>query len=165
VVLLLNLNFVSCSSYLLQRGPCPDNDNCLSATAVEALPFVEFGSNKFATEEGYASPALNCSVIDGSAKTLWYELIGDGSCVSASVVGENFGAVLALYQGDEGSDCDSINCMAQTGYNSNGGLLSWRTESGAVYKILVAGAPGSQIGGDFLLAIAVSNLLVLYSTL
>jgi hypothetical protein len=154
--LLLNLTFISFSSYLLQRGPCPDNDNCVSATAVEALPFVDFGSNLLATEEGFDSAATSCSVVDGSAKTLWYELIGDGSCVSASVVGEDFEAILALYDGGEGGDCDSIICMAQTGtYNRNGRLLSWWGESGTVYKILVGGF-GS--GGDFLFTIAVSKV-------
>jgi hypothetical protein len=158
--LLLNLILIF-SSYFLQRGPCPDNDNCVSATAVEALPFVDFGSNLLATEEGFDSAASSCSAVDGSAKTLWYELIGDGSCVSASVVGEDFEAILALYDGGEGGDCDSIICMAQTGnYNSNGALLSWWGESGTVYKILVTGVYGS--GGDFLLAIAVSKVLVLY---
>lgn len=160
LVLLLNFTFVSLSSYSLQRGPCPDNDNCVSATAVDALPFVDFGSNLLATEEGFESTATRCSRVEGSAKTLWYELIGDGSCVSASVVGENFEAVLALYEGD----CDSMNCLAQTdNSNSNRGLLSWGTESGTVYKILVAGAYGTQ-AGDFLLAIVVSkdHIFLLY---
>jgi hypothetical protein len=161
VVLLLKLTFISFSSYFLQRGPCPDNDNCVSATAVEALPFVDFGSTLLATEEGFDSAATSCSVVDGSAKTLWYELIGDGSCVSASVVGEDFEAILALYDSGEGGVCDSIICMAQTGnYNNNGGLLSWWGESGTVYKILVTGVYRSG-GGDFLLAIAVSKVHVL----
>jgi hypothetical protein len=160
VVLFLNLSFFSFSSYLLQRGPCPDNDNCVSATAVEALPFVDFGSNLLATEEGFDSAASSCSAVDGSAKTLWYELIGDGSCVSASIVSGDFEAILALYDGGEGGDCDSIICMAQTGnYNGNGGLLSWWSESGTQYNIIVTGVYGS--GGDFLLAIAVSKLKIL----
>jgi hypothetical protein len=89
---------------------------------------------------------------------LWYELIGDGSCVSASVVSNDFEAVLALY---EGGDCDSITCVAQTdNYYLNRGLLSWRAESGTVYKMVVAGAYGAQ-AGDFFLAIAVSKDRVL----
>jgi hypothetical protein len=156
-----NLTFFSFSScYLLQRGPCPDNDSCASATIVEALPFVDFGSNLLATEDGFDSAASSCSAVDSSAKTLWYELIGDGSCVSASVVGEDFRAILSLYDGGEGGDCDSIICLAQTdNYNSNGGLLSWWSESGTVYKIIVTGVYGT--GGDFLLAIAVSKLHIL----
>jgi hypothetical protein len=86
---------------------------------------------------------------------LWYQVLGSGSCVSAAVTGEDFEAVLALY---EGGDCDSITCLAQT--DNNRGLLSWWAESGTVYKILVTGAYGAQ-AGDFLLAIAVSNVHVL----
>jgi hypothetical protein len=83
---------------------------------------------------------------------LWYELIGDGSCFSASVVGEDFEAVLALY---EGESCEAISCAAQTEYDDRG-RLSWRSVNGATYRILVGGAYGSQ-AGDFLLAVAVRS--------
>jgi hypothetical protein len=123
---------------------------------VEALPFVDSASNLLATVEGYGSPGTTCSVVEGSAKTLWYEFIGGGSCMSASVVGNDFDAILAVYEGD---DCDRITCVAQTDnyYSSSRGLLSWRAESGTVYKIVVAGAYGAQ-AGDFLLAIAVRKV-------
>jgi hypothetical protein len=162
VLLLLNFTFVSFSLLFLQRGPCPDNSVCDKATTVDALPFVDFASNLLATAEGYNSAATTCNIVDGSARTLWYDLIGDGSCVSASVVGEDFEAVLALY---EGGDCDNINCVAQMGnyYSDNRGLLSWRAESGTVYKLVVAGAYGAQ-AGDFLLAIAVSKVRFLLIT-
>jgi hypothetical protein len=87
-------------------------------------------------------------------KAVWYELIGDGSCVSASVVGEGFDAILSLYEGD---NCGSLTCLANSnsGYGGTGkGLLSWRTENGTAYKILVAGAYGPQ-AGDYVLGITV----------
>jgi hypothetical protein len=99
---------------------------------------------------GYGSPATRCNIIDGSAKTLWYEIIGDGSCFSASVAGEDFDAVLALY---EGENCRTMSCAAQTEYDDKG-RLSWRSVNGATYRILVGGTYGSQ-AGDFLLAVAV----------
>jgi hypothetical protein len=150
VVLLLNLTFVCFSSLFLQRGPCPDNDVCDKATTIDALPFVDFGSNLLATAE--AALPTTCNIVDGSARTLWYEFIGDGSCVSASVVGEDFEAVLALY---EGESCEAISCAAQTEYDDRG-RLSWRSVNGVTYRILVAGAYGSQ-AGDFLLVVAVRS--------
>jgi hypothetical protein len=88
--------------------------------------------------------------VDGSAKTLWYEIIGDGSCLSASIAGEDFEAGLALYQGDF---CESINCLAQTDYD-NRGRLSWRSINGTTYRMVVTGAFSAQ-AGNFLLAVAV----------
>jgi hypothetical protein len=99
-------------------------------------------------------------VVDGSAKTVWYKLEGDGSCLSASVVGEGFRPLLALYDGD---DCDLISCDAQSSYGygngygggSSSGLLSWRTQNGAAYKLVVAGEPYQSNSGDYVLAVTV----------
>jgi hypothetical protein len=99
---------------------------------------------------GYGSPGTRCNIVDGSSKTLWYEIIGDGSCLSASVTGEDFEAVLALY---EGNNCGAISCAAQTEYDDRG-RLSWRSINGTTYRMLVGGAYGSQ-AGKFLLAVAV----------
>jgi hypothetical protein len=135
-----------------QRGECPSNDRCSTATSIDAanLPYIESASNSLSAAVGDGSPATSCNIVEGSAKTLWYELIGDGSCLSASVAGEDFQAVLALY---EGESCGSISCAAQTEYDDRG-RLSWRSVNGATYRILVSGAYGGQ-AGDFLLAVAV----------
>jgi hypothetical protein len=124
----------------------------MTATSVDTFPFVVSASNTLASAAGYNSPATICSRVDGDAKAVWYELIGDGSCVSASIVGEGFDAILSLYEGD---NCGSLSCLAQSnsGYGG-GGLLSWRTETNTAYKILVAGAYGTQ-AGDFVLGITV----------
>jgi hypothetical protein len=126
----------------------------MDATQV-AFPFVESASNALATGEGYGSPAVSCSVIDGLSKTLWYEVVGDGSCLSASVAADNFDAVLGLYEGA----CGEISCLDQTEYGSgmSRGLLFWRSVIGTTYKIVVAGAYGPY-SGDFILAITVSFL-------
>jgi hypothetical protein len=137
-----------------QRGDCPENDFCMDAAQV-GFPFVKSASNALATGEGFESPALSCSVIDGFSKTLWYEVVGDGSCLSASVAADNFEAILGLYEGA----CGEISCLDQTEYGSgNGrGLLFWRSVIGTTYKIVVAGAYGPS-SGDFILAITVRCL-------
>jgi hypothetical protein len=121
-------------------------------------------SNTLYSAEGYGSPATSCNFVDGSAKTVWYELEGDGSCLSASVVGEGFQPLLALYDGD---DCDLIFCEAQTsygngyGYDGTRGLLSWRTQNGAAYKLVVAGERYRFNSGDFVLAVTVRSDFVI----
>jgi hypothetical protein len=137
-----------------QRGDCPENDRCQDAAQVD-FPFVESASNALATGEGYDSPALSCSAIDGMSKTLWYEVVGDGSCLSASVAAENFEAILGLYEGA----CDEISCLDQTGNGLGNGrdLLFWRSVIGTTYKIVVGGAYGPY-SGDFIFAITVRCL-------
>jgi hypothetical protein len=133
----------------------------LNATAVDTLPFVVSASNLLASVAGYDSPATVCNTVNGDAKAVWYELIGDGSCVSASVVGEGFDAILSLYEGD---NCGSLTCLAHSniGYGERTGFLSWRTENGFTYKLLVSGAYGPQ-AGDFVLGITVREEWLLSS--
>jgi hypothetical protein len=77
--------------------------------------------------------------------------------LSASVVGDGFRPLLALYDGD---DCDLITC-AQTssgygyGFDGSRGLLSWRTQNAASYKLVVAGERYQSNSGDYVLAITV----------
>jgi hypothetical protein len=150
-----------CPNAYLQRGTCPANDQCETATTINDFPFIESASTTLATAEGYGGTATSCNVFDGSAKTVWYEFEGEGSCLSASVVGEGFQPALALYEGD---DCDFISCSAQpssgygptsSGYGYGGGLLSWRSEIGTAYKLAVAGANSGLISGDYLLVVTV----------
>lgn len=117
---------------------------------------MESATNALATGEGYDSTALSCAGIDGLTKTLWYEVVGDGSCLSASVASETFEAVLGLYEGA----CGELSCLDQTvyGLGSSRDLLFWRSEIGTSYKIVVGGAYGPY-SGDFILAITVRSLL------
>jgi hypothetical protein len=89
-------------------------------------------------------------VISGSSKTLWYEVVGDGSCLSASVAAESFEVVLGLYEGA----CGDLSCLDQT---SGRDLLSWRSVIGTTYRIVAGGAYGPY-SGDFILAITVRCL-------
>lgn len=145
-----------CSNSQLQQGTCPDNDRCETATMINTFPFIVASSNNFYSAEGYGGPATSCNSVDGSAKTVWYELEGDGSCLSASVVGEGFRPLLAVYDGD---DCDSIACGVETnsgyGYDGSRGLLSWRTQNSATYKLVVAGERYQSNSGDYILTVTV----------
>jgi hypothetical protein len=160
----VSLTLRPCSNSQLQQGNCPDNDRCETATTIDNFPFIAASNNNIYSSEGYGSPATRCNSVDGSAKTVWYELEGDGSCLSASVVGEGFRPLLALYDGD---DCDLIACEAQTssgngyGYDGSRGLLSWRTQNGTSYKLVVAGERYQSNSGDYVLAVTVRTYCVL----
>jgi hypothetical protein len=142
MLLCRSTDIISCSYSQLQKGTCPDDDRCESATTIDNFPFIVASSNTLYSAEGYGSPATSCNSVDGLAKTVWYELEGDGSCLSASVVGEGegFEPLLALYDGD---DCDLISCEGQSsygygyGYGGTRGLLSWRTQNGTAYVLAV----------------------------
>jgi hypothetical protein len=137
-------------SIMLQRGECLENDRCESALQVEILPFVDAASNSLATQNGYDRPGLNCFVAQRMSKVVWYELEGDGSCLSASVVGESFETALVLF---EGENCDRISC-ADENYFGSARVVTWQSEIGSTYKLLVGGLYTDE-SGDFILAITV----------
>jgi len=144
--------FGSSGSFTLDiiKGACPSNDACDTAIEIGGVPFIDSSSNLLSSAEGFGGLDQSCFVIFGEAKTNWYELIGDGSCLSASVSGDDFDAVLAVYEGD---DCDRLTCVGQTEPGNFRSLLPFRTVVGKTYSIAVAGAFGSS-AGDYLLAIS-----------
>lgn len=135
---------------MLQRGECLDNDLCDNATQVDSIPFVDAASNILATREDSGRPGVNCYVAERMSNTVWYELDGDGSCWSASVVGEGFDAGLVLF---DGVACDRMLC-ANENYFGNSNVVTWQSEIGSTYKLMVGGLYGAQ-AGDYILAITV----------
>jgi hypothetical protein len=85
-----------------------------------------------------------------TTKSVWYLVEGDGSCYTASAVGSAFNTVVAIYGG---GSCDRLSCSAQSEY---GNVISWETQIGETYYILVGGLYDSS--GDFSLSIEVCDL-------
>jgi hypothetical protein len=130
------------------------NDLCDNAAKVDSLPFVDAASNSLATREGYAQFDVNCYASERMSSTVWYELVGDGSCLSASVVGEGFVAGLVLFEGDA---CDRIFC-ANENFFGNLNVVTWQSEIGSTYKLIVGGLYPAE-AGDYILAITVRAML------
>jgi hypothetical protein len=63
---------------------------------------------------------------------------GDGSCYTASAAGSTFETVVAIY---DGRSCDRLSCSAQSEYGSD---ISWETQIGETYYILVGGLYGNS---------------------
>jgi hypothetical protein len=137
-------------SFVLQQADCLENDLCDNAAEVESLPFVDAASNSLATREDHGQLDLNCYVAERMSNTVWYELDGDGSCLSASVVGEGFVAGLVLFEGDA---CDRIFC-ANENFFGNPNVVTWQSEIGLTYKLMVGGLYGAE-AGEYILAITV----------
>lgn len=99
--------------------------------------------------QGPPIPSFPCYNVDQSTKGVWYEVIGDGSCFSASTLGSNFDTVLAVYEGD---GCQGLTCTAQSEFYFND-AVSWKTDVGVSYYILVGGSYGNA--GTFVIEIEV----------
>jgi hypothetical protein len=152
------------------------NDRCEGAFDVSAFPFTDTGSTEGATTVlpfsysddyvgGYvgsggptSAPSSifppfpsECYNVEPSTKSVWYILEGDGSCLSASTLGSNFDTVLAIYQGD---GCQDLICVTQSEYDYND-EVSWKTEIGEMYYILVGGSYGNA--GVYFLQIEVRD--------
>lgn len=132
-----------------QRGDCLENDRCETATPLDSLPAVVSASSALATPEQLGSQAQDCFLVEALSNTAWYEVQGDGSCLSASAVGD-FAAAVVLFDGD---DCDAILCRDEN-FFGNFGVVTWQSRAGVTYKLLVGGLPESG-SGDFVLAVTV----------
>jgi hypothetical protein len=121
----------------------------VNAFNVSTLPFFITDNNELATDDpygGYGGYGENCNNIYGLRKTVWYKVVGDGSCMTASI-SSDFEAVVAVF----GGECEGLRCLGKADYYTESGL-SWKTESGQSYYVLVGGYSSS---GTFVLDIEV----------
>jgi hypothetical protein len=66
-------------------APTIFSDECIDARVVGSLPFFEpSGRSDLAAELGDDSQALACSLLSGFDRGVWYQIEGDGNCLSAS---------------------------------------------------------------------------------
>jgi hypothetical protein len=127
----------------------PQNDECENAFNVSTLPFSITGNSELATNNpygGYVGYGNNCRNINGITKAMWYKVVGDGSCLTASI-SSDFEALVAVF----GGECEGLICLGQAEYFMEPGL-SWETETGLTYYVLVGGYGSS---GTFVLDIEV----------
>lgn len=120
----------------------PVNDDCGGALPVE-VGVVTSGSTAGATVDG--SEACGTSI---SAPGVWYSVTGTGNTMTASTCGAFFGydTKVTVYCGD----CDGLTCLGgndddcATGASSLLSTVSWCSQAGASYKILVHGFSSNE---------------------
>ena len=110
-----------------------------------------FGSNFGSTSD--MDRAGSCEALKGAVvgNGVWYSLVGTGQTVTAHTCSEHtdFDTQITVFAGE---DCSSLSCINFK--DNNCGKRSWvtfNTELGDVYKILVSGSGTSE--GQFVLEV------------
>jgi hypothetical protein len=119
----------------LQKGTCAPNDQCNNATKVAELPFKTSGTNAFSTPEALDSGVYGCNNINPEVVSVWYEVQGDGSCLTASLPSADFATNIAVLGG---SGCGNLTCLGEGQYY-NANQVTWKTEVGEAYFLLLGG--------------------------
>jgi hypothetical protein len=127
-------NLLSLSSRL-QKGTCAPNDQCNNATQIAELPFKTSGTNAFSTPEALDSGVYGCNNINPEVVSVWYEVQGDGSCLTASLPSADFATNIAVLGG---SGCGNLTCLGEGQYY-NANQVTWKTEVGEAYFLLLGG--------------------------
>lgn len=118
----------------------PDNDDCANATPV-AIPSTTAGDTTLATTDTGA-PLCGTSV---TSPGVWYSVIGTGNTITASMCNgaTAYDSKLSVYCGN----CDPLSGLTcVVGNDDFCGLqsqVSWCSQAGAEYKILVHGFGGA----------------------
>ncbi|MFQ5423437.1 MAG: hypothetical protein ACE5F9_05590 [Phycisphaerae bacterium] len=113
--------------------PCMGNDDCATATLV-AVPSVTSGSTATAT----ADVAPTCSFVNDTAPGVWYQVIGTGNTMTASLCSgvTAYNSKLSVYCGG----CASLSCVtANDNFCGLQSEVSWCSAAGESYLILVHG--------------------------
>ena len=138
----------------------PTNDNCTGSILLTPDGDVTYGSTLRAT---YTTEELGPTCFSGvnsatnvthSHPGVWYEVLGTGTRLTASLCNEftKFDTKISVYEGG----CGSLQCVSGNnqwcGYQSS---VNWESQLGATYYILVHGSTGgtSPSLGDFGLAV------------
>jgi hypothetical protein len=119
---------------ILQKATCAPNNQCSNATKIAELPFNEEETNAFSTPEAFDSGAYSCNNVYSMVQSVWYEVQGDGSCLTASLSAYSY-FTIAVYGG---SGCAELTCLGESQYY-NGNSVTWPTEVGETYFLLVGG--------------------------
>jgi len=123
---------------------CVPNDSCAEAIPVE-VPSVTAGSGLDA-EPDPTAPYCGFSMF---ASTVWYTVIGTGNTITASLCDPGMPGLnnIAVYSGP----CEALSCLtSNSGYCGDQSQVSWCSQAGAEYQIVVDGA-------DFVLTVTEAN--------
>lgn len=133
----------SCAGVACPNLPPPPNDDC-AGSPILLVPSTTSGYTLFGFPDDQETPAC------GPAPTgngVWYRVDGNGKRITASLCGAtDYDSRLLVFCGD----CETGNLVCVAGnddaFGSCGAAseLSWCSEVGRRYSILVAGGPGAQ---------------------
>ena len=96
-----------------------------------------------------------CSQLHSNVRSVWWSVVGDGTCFAATAVGADIDAVIAVY--NKCSRCHHLECVTLTAYTAKEGVF-WRSVPGETLHVVAGGYYGS--GGTFDLLIEKSDCLL-----
>ncbi|MCG8409593.1 MAG: hypothetical protein MI923_30675 [Phycisphaerales bacterium] len=151
---------VACAPGLCES---PANDLCDDAIPVGALPATVMGNTELASVDTNA-PSPCGAFTDVEVGGVWYSVTGNGNNLTATTCnpGTNYDTKISVYC----SSCDNLTCVdgnddqagatdpacvvPETGSTANrASTITWCSQSGAEYLILVHGFDGPAPTGDF----------------
>mmetsp|Transcript_27539 Transcript_27539/g.40685 ORF Transcript_27539/g.40685 Transcript_27539/m.40685 type:complete len:327 (-) Transcript_27539:111-1091(-) len=146
--------YSSFSILALLIGALNGNDDCDKAKFVTSFPFQENGDSTEATVDFsdpdwvYNNINVTCG-INGSAKGVWYRILGNNQFLQASVTDiDNVKFKTAIFRGDS---CGVLECMrAPSNYKleteRTKPTSTWFAEEGKTYYFHVTGMSDADVG-------------------
>lgn len=118
---------------------------------MKTLPYYYKGTTANATPD-HRSGILDCSATEQGTRGVWHEMIGTGTCISASL-NSNFNDMIAVYDGS----CGELKCVVQDMNRIEvvKSKVTWESQNGTLYRVFVAGF--EDIVGDYNLTISVRS--------
>lgn len=129
-----------------KAGECASSTSCVNASKIVEFPFIGSGSTDFVYTEG--SNASVCS-LRGDAPIVFYELVGTGDCMTASVTAD-VAHTLTVFSGE----CEDPICLKESDYDEE--LVTWRAVANTTYRIAVASQRFSGEAGAYTVAVSPS---------
>jgi hypothetical protein len=125
----------------IDEGSCPSNDKCSSSERLASSDMSVSGNTESALPFDSSLELTQCRLPGFTGmRVLWYEYIGDGSCVTVSLSGSGY-PILDLYETNNGN-CNDMQCIGRTrAYRS----LTWQASNQTVYKIVVGADPSGNV--------------------
>ena len=141
---------------LTLTSPCPGiqaNDFCANAQPVP-VPSQMLGTTVNAQPDYDQG---DCGDVLITAPGVWYAVVGTGADFTAAACPQHELLPLKLTVYQIGVDCDELTCVAPTMNTSCdvADAITWTTEPGVVYRLLVHGRAGAT--GDFELRLCSSD--------
>jgi hypothetical protein len=137
-------------------GSClcpPANDACADAIAVTCGMSVT-GTLQYANAD---ADAIDCGTVTVNTGGVWYELIGDGSQVTASLCTTGWDTEIHVYSGS----CGALSCVASnddaTGCTGGASEVLFSTTTGVAYRIFVSKFSTFNTNNDFTLDITCTD--------
>jgi len=116
----------------------PTNDQCSAAESLGGTIGLAVGSTSYAT---FDAVAVACNDLEVTDVGIWYSIMGDGNDITIDTCRDatKFDTLLSVYQGDCASGLVCVTANDDSTPFESCSSVTWTSEPGTVYEILVHG--------------------------